>query len=165
LNFSQKKSVDLWAIPSEVMMADNKATARHALQDHAAFTQSVKTSLASAREKVAGIRRTDTQLFVTNVVSPAAATLIAALAAAMGGNEMFRQAAAQTEDGGWILACGLVAVFGFIATVSGVFKKQFDDKLALGNQCVGGTRSCDHKWQHRVGRSRKRVWRGPQSLS
>ena len=36
-----------------------------------------------------------------------------------------------------MLACGLVAVFGFIATVSGVFKKQFDDRLALGNQCVG----------------------------
>ena len=97
----------------------------------------MKASLASAREKAASIRRTDTQLFVTNVVSPAAATLIAALAAAMGGNDLFRQAAAQTEDGGWILACALVAVFGFIATVSGVFKKQFDDRLALGNQCVG----------------------------
>jgi len=118
-------------------MADNKATARRAAQDHAAFTQLLKTSLANAREKVARIRRTDTQLFVTNVISPAAATLIASLAAAIGGNVMFKQAAAQTEDGGWILACGLVAVFGFIATVSGVFKKQFDDRLALGNQCVG----------------------------
>ena len=122
-------------------MADNKSTARHAAhpaaQDHAAFTQLVKASLANAREKVVRIRRTNTQLFVTNVVSPAAATLIASLAAAIGGNEMFRQAAAQTEDGGWVLACGLVAVFGFIATVSGVFKKQFDDRLALGNQCVG----------------------------
>jgi len=119
-------------------MTDDKAMARHAAtQDHAAFTQSVKASLASAKEKVASIRRTDTQLFVTNVVSPAAATLIAGLAAALGGNEMFKQAAAQTEDGGWILACILVAVFGFIATVTGVFKKQFDDRLALGNQCVG----------------------------
>ena len=118
-------------------MADNKSTMHPAAQDHAAFTQLVKTSLANAREKVARIRRTNTQLFVTNVVSPAAATLIASLAAAIGGNEMFRQAAAQTEDGGWVLACGLVAVFGFIATVSGVFKKQFDDRLAVGNQCVG----------------------------
>lgn len=119
-------------------MADHKATARRAAeQDHTAFTQSVKTSLATAREKVARIRKTDTRLFVTNVVAPAAATLIATLAALIGGNEMFRGAAAQTEDGGWILACGLVAVFGFIATVSGVFKKQFEDKLALGNQCVG----------------------------
>lgn len=118
-------------------MADNKATARPAQQDHAAFTQSVKPSLTSAREKVARIRRTNTQLFVTNVISPAAATLIASLAALIGGNTMFSGAAAQTEDGGRILACGLVAVFGFIATVSGVFKKQFDDKLTLGNQCVG----------------------------
>ena len=122
-------------------MANNKASTRQganpATRDHAAFTQSVKTSLASAREKAARLRRTDTQLFVTNVVSPAAATLVASLAAAMGGNELFRQAAAQTEDGGWVLACGLVAVFGFIATISGVFKKQFDDRLALGNQCVG----------------------------
>jgi hypothetical protein len=112
-------------------MAENRA------QDRSAFTQSVKTSLATARKKVARIRRTDTQLFVANVVSPAAATLIAALAAAVGGNEMFRGAAAQAEDGGWILACSLVAVFGFIATVSGVFKKQFEDRLVLGNQCVG----------------------------
>jgi hypothetical protein len=122
-------------------MADNKPTARRAApsaqQDRAAFIQSVKTSLASTRDKVTQIRRTDTQLFVTNVVSPAAATLIASLAALVGGNNMFRGAATQTEDGGWILACALVAVFGFIATVSGVFKKQFDDKLALGNQCVG----------------------------
>jgi hypothetical protein len=121
-------------------MAEDKAMARqaaHPLQDHTAFTQLVKTSLASAREKVARIRRTDTQLFVTNVISPAAATLIASLAAAIGGNNMFQQAAAQSEDGGWVLACGLIAVFGFIATVSGVFKKQFDDRLAQGNQCVG----------------------------
>jgi len=119
-------------------MADSKATARRAAtQDHAAFTQLVKTSLAGVREKTTSIRRTDTQLFVTNVVSPAAATLIATLAAAMGGNNMFSQAAAQSEDGGWILACGLVAVFGFVATVSGVFKKQFDDRLVLANQCVG----------------------------
>jgi hypothetical protein len=114
-------------------MAEDKAQS----QDRSAFTQSVKTSLATAREKVARIRRTDTQLFVTNVVSPAAATLIATIAAAVGGNVMFRGAASQAEDGGWILACSLVAVFGFIATVSGVFKKQFEDRLVLGKQCVG----------------------------
>ena len=119
-------------------MADNKATARRTpTQDHVVFTQSVKSSLTAVREKVARIRRTDTQLFVANVVSPAAATLIASLAALLGGNAMFRGAAAQMEDGGWILACGLAAIFGFIATVSSVFKKQLDDKLALGNQCLG----------------------------
>ena len=118
-------------------MAENKAAARQAPRDPAALMQSVKSSLAVAREKVTRIRRTDTQLFVTNVVSPAAATLISALAAAIGGNTMFRQAAAAAEDGGWVFACALVAVFGFVATVSGVFKKQFEDRLARGNQCVG----------------------------
>ncbi len=50
---------------------------------------------------------------------------------------MFAQAAARSEDGGWRLACILVAIFGFIATVSGMFKKQFEDRLTQGNQCVG----------------------------
>ena len=105
--------------------------------DRAAFVQTVKASLGAAKEKAANLRRTDTLLFVTNVVSPAGATLIAAFAAAIGGNRMFAQAATQSEDGGWKLACILVAIFGFIATVSGMFKKQYDDRLAQGNQCVG----------------------------
>jgi len=105
--------------------------------DHAAFVGSVKASLNVAKQKTEAIRRRDAQLFLANVVSPAAATLIAALAAAIGGNQMFAQAAAQTEDGGWRLACILVAIFGFVATISGVFKKQFEDRLSQGNQCVG----------------------------
>ena len=56
---------------------------------------------------------------------------------------MFAQAAAQSEDGGWRLVCILVAIFGFIATVSGVFKKQFEDQLMQGNQCVGRLLSLD----------------------
>ncbi len=126
-------------------MADDKSTksTRHSsaqnapTQDRDAFVQSVKASVSSVREKVASIRRTDTLLFITNVVSPAAAALIAALAAAIGGNRMFAQAATQTVDGGWKLACILVAIFGFIATVTGMFKKQYDDRLAQGTQCVG----------------------------
>lgn len=112
-------------------------------RDHNAFVSSVKASLNMAKDKTARIRTTDKQLFVANIVSPAAATLIAALAAAVGGNAMFAQAAAQAEDGGWRLACILVAIFGFIATVSGVFKKQFEDKLTQGNQCVGRLLSLD----------------------
>ena len=114
-------------------MKTNKTTAT----DHAVFIQSVKTSLNTARAKTSGLRQTDTQLLVANIVSPAAATLLAGFAAAVGGNQMFPQAATQMEDGGWKLACALVAIFGFIATVSSMFKKQFDDRLARGNQCVG----------------------------
>jgi len=125
-------------------MTDKKAVKTDkGIQDHAAFANSVKASLNTAKNKTASIRRTDSQLFVANVVSPAAATLLAGLTAAVGGNEIFQQAAAQTNDGGWKLACILVAIFGFIATVSGMFKKQFDDRLTQGNQCVGRLLSLD----------------------
>jgi len=106
-------------------------------QDHAGFAASVKASLNTAKNKTAGIRKTDSQLFVANVVSPAAATLLAAVAAAIGGNAMFAQAATQSEDGGWRLVCILVAIFSFIGTVSSMFKKQFEERLTQGNQCVG----------------------------
>jgi hypothetical protein len=106
-------------------------------QDHDGFVTSVKDSLSTIKNRTASIRKTDHQLFVANVVSPAAATLLAALTAAIGGNQIFQQAAIQTEDGGWRLACILVAVFSFIGTVSGMFKKQFEYRLTQGNQCVG----------------------------
>ena len=121
-------------------MTDNRGSI---MQDHTGFAASVKASLSNAKNKTAGIRKTDSQLFVANVVSPAAATLVAALAATVGGNAMFPQAAAQSEDGGWRFACILVAIFGFIATVSSMFKKQFDDRLVQGNQCVGRLLSLD----------------------
>ena len=113
------------------------------MQDKAGFAASVKASLSNVKNKTASIRKTDSQLFVANIISPAAATLVAALAATIGGNATFPQAAANSEDGGWRLACILVAIFGFIATVSGMFKKQFDDRLVLGNQCVGRLLSLD----------------------
>jgi len=106
-------------------------------QSQEVITASVRDSLKNAKEKTARIRKVDSQLFVANVISPAAATLLSALTAAVGGNQIFQQAAAQSNDGGWKLACILVAIFGFIATVSGMYKKQFDDRLVQGNQCVG----------------------------
>ncbi len=123
-------------------MADDKSTrtdknAAHHPVDHAALAGSVKASLNTAKQKTDALRRRDSQLFTANVVSPAAATLLAALATVIGGNQMFPQAAAQVDDGGWKLACALVAVFGFIATISSMFKKQFGDRLTQGNQCVG----------------------------
>ena len=113
------------------------------IQSHDAFINSVKASLNTAKIKTARIRKTDSQWFVANVVSPAAATLLAGLTAAVGGNTLFVQAASQSNDGGWRLACILMAIFGFIATVSGMFKKQFDDRLVQGNQCVGRLLSLD----------------------
>lgn len=116
---------------------------KNAMEDHEAFVQTLKSNLNNVKNKVAKIRRTDTQLFVLDIVSPAAASLIAGLAAAIGGDQMFAQAAMQSNDGGWVLACILAAVFSFIATLSGMFKKQFDDRLATGNQCLGRLLSLD----------------------
>jgi len=113
------------------------ATPTSAITDHSAFANSVRNSLQIANGKAAGIRKTDKQLFLANVVSPAGATLISTLASVVGGNSMFVGAATQSEDGGWRLACILVAIFSFFATISGVFKKQSEDKLAQANQCVG----------------------------
>jgi hypothetical protein len=125
-------------------MENEKSTkADKGTQSQDAFINSVKASLDTAKIKTARIRKTDSQLFVANVVSPAAATLLAGLTAAVGGNTLFVQAASQSNDGGWRLACILVAIFGFIATVSGMFKKQFDDRLVQGNQCVGRLLSLD----------------------
>ncbi len=131
-------------ISSEANMTDDKVKKMgKGIQDHGTFVSAVKASLSMAKNKTANIRKTNSQLFVANVVSPAAATLLAGLTAAIGGNEIFQQAAAQTNDGGWKLACILVAIFGFIATVSGMFKKQFEDRLVQGNQCVGRLLSLD----------------------
>jgi len=112
-------------------------------QDRARLATSVKASLSAAKNKTAGIRKTDSQLFVANVVAPAAATLLAAVTAAVGGDSLFAQAATQSEGGGWRLACILVAIFSFIGTVSSMFKKQFDERLTQGNQCVGRLLSLD----------------------
>jgi len=122
-------------------MTDNKTD--KGTQDHDKFISSVKASLSLAKNKMDVIRKTDSQLFLASVITPAAATLLATVTAAVGGNNLFTQAATQSEDGGWRLACILVAVFGFIATVSGVLKKQFEDRLTKGNQCVGRLLSLD----------------------
>jgi len=112
-------------------------------QDRTGLATSVKASLSVAKNKTAGFRKTNSQLFVANVVAPAAATLLAAVTAAVGGDSLFAQAATQSEGGGWRFACILVAIFSFIGTVSSMFKKQFDERLAQGNQCVGRLLSLD----------------------
>ena len=67
-------------------MAEDKAIKTNKIaSDHAAFVQSVKASLNTAKAKTSGLRQTDTQLLVANIVSPAAATLLAGFAAAIGG--------------------------------------------------------------------------------
>jgi hypothetical protein len=106
-------------------------------QDQTQLAASVKASLNTAKQKTSAINRIDTGLFAVNVISPATASLLAAVTSIIGGNTLFPPAAALVEDGGWRLACILVAVFSFIATIGSAFKKLFEDRLSRGNQCVG----------------------------
>ncbi|MBI5953916.1 MAG: hypothetical protein HY865_19860 [Chloroflexi bacterium] len=112
-------------------------------QDLTGFAVTVRNSLGIARSRTAGFRKTDSQLFMANVIAPAVATLLGALTAAVGGDNLFAGAATQGEGGGWQLACTLVAIFSFIGSVSGLFKKRFEERLAQGNQCVGKLLSLD----------------------
>ncbi len=134
--------------------ARSRAAQNASAQERELFAQSVKASLNRARGRATAFRKTDTVLFVTSVVTPAAATLVAALTALIGGNTIFPQAAAQVDDGGWKLACALVAVLAFIATVSSVFKKQAEERLSQGNLCAGRLTALDaafaissHSWE------------------
>ncbi len=131
-----------------------RAAQAPAAQERELFAQSVKAGLHKARERAMGFRKTDTLLFVTSVVAPAAATLVAALTALINGNTLFPQAAAQVDDGGWKLACALVAILAFIATVSSVFKKRAEERLSQGNLCAGRLTALDaaivissHSWE------------------
>ena len=112
-------------------------------QDLTGFAVTVRNSLGIARNRTAGFRKTDSQLFMANVIAPAAASLLGAITAAVGGDDLFAAAAAQGEGGGWQLACILVAIFSFVGSVSGLFKKRFEERLAQGNQCVGRLLSLD----------------------
>lgn len=112
-------------------------------QDLAGFAVTVKNSLSVAKDKTAGFRRTDSQLFMANVIAPAAASLLGAVTAAIGGDNLFTGAATQGEGGGWQLACILVAIFSFVGSITGLFKKRFEERLAQGNQCVGRLLSLD----------------------
>jgi hypothetical protein len=60
---------------------------------------------------------------LSNVVLHLRYVVLKTREALIGGNE-FPQAAARIDDGGWKLACALVAILAFIATVSSMFKKQ-----------------------------------------
>jgi hypothetical protein len=141
-----------------VTKADKPKTRQRAqnpsVQERELLAQSVKASLHKAQERAIGFRKMATFLFVTSVVAPAAATLVAALTALIGGNNIFPQAAAQVDDGGWKLACALVAILAFIATVSSMFKKQADEQLSQGNRCAGRLTALDaavaissHSWE------------------
>jgi hypothetical protein len=111
-------------------------TSASANADHDTVAQTLKDSLRRAKAHAARARRTDMGLFIIVIIAPAVATLIAALAAAAGGNDLFPFITG-VDDGGWKFACALAAGFSFIATLGSALKERVDKHLTQSKACVG----------------------------
>ena len=107
-------------------------------QDHSAIAKLVSTSLQKARGHVSGLRKTNTRLMGANIVCSASATLVAGLTAATG-------PIVGTGPEGWRTSCIVAAILAFISTVTIGFMQQlkFEERLMVGNQCVGRLRELD----------------------
>jgi hypothetical protein len=107
-------------------------------QDHTTLAKLVSNSLQKAQGHVSGLRKTNTRLLSTNIVCSASATLVAGLTAANG-------PIVGTGPEGWRISCIVAAILAFISTVSIGFIQQlkFEERLMMGNQCVGRLRELD----------------------
>jgi hypothetical protein len=107
-------------------------------QDLKTLAQIVNNSLRNTQTKVAGLRKSNTRLLIASIVCSAATTLVAGSTAAAG---------PVVGEGipGWRLACIVAAAFAFISTVSTALMQQLkiDERLVLGNQCVGRLKDLD----------------------
>lgn len=107
-------------------------------QDRSAIAKLVSSSLEKARGHVTGLRKTNTRLMGANIVCSASATLVAGLTAATG-------PIVGTGPEGWRTSCIVAAILAFISTVTIGFIQQlkFEERLMVGNQCVGRLRELD----------------------
>lgn len=107
-------------------------------QDHTAFTQIVKDNLQEAQKHIVGLRKTNTWLMLTGIVSGAATTLVAGGTAAVG--PVVREGAA-----GWRIACIIAAVFAFASTICTALSEQLKigEKLLQSTQYVGRLKALD----------------------
>jgi hypothetical protein len=112
--------------------------ARESNQDNKAFAQIVKDSLQQTQVHIASLRKTNTWLLLTGIVSSAATTLVAGGTAVTG---------PVVGDGvaGWRLACIVAAIFAFTSTVCTAFTQQLriSERLTQGVQCAGRLRALD----------------------
>jgi hypothetical protein len=122
--------------------------AMDSIQDHTALAKLVSDSLQKAQRQVSGLRNTNTRLMSVNIVSSTSATLVAGLTAARG-------PIVGTGPEGWRISCIVAAIFAFISTICIGFIQQhkFEERLMMGNQCVGRLRELDlsiatgsHSW-------------------
>jgi len=104
----------------------------------AAFAQTVKESLRKAEESTSGLRKANSRLLVTSIVSSAATALVA------GGTALTGPVVGEGIPG-WRFACTVAAILAFTSTVCTALTQQLriGDRLTEGNQCVGRLRSLD----------------------
>jgi hypothetical protein len=112
--------------------------AQESTQEHQAFTQIVKDSLQKAQGHISDLRKTNTWLLITSIVSSAATTLVAGGTAAIG-------PVAAEGAAGWKIACIVAAVFAFTSTVTTLLSQQMkiDERLMQGTLCMGRLRALE----------------------
>ncbi len=108
------------------------------VEEHKKLTENVKVNLRRANGMIANYQHTNTWLLTATIVSSAASTLVAGLAATIG-------PPMGIEAAGWRAACILAAIFGFIATVSTGLSQQLkiSDRLFESKQAMGRLRYLD----------------------
>jgi len=105
------------------------------IKDRKKMTESVKASVQKAKDIVSGYQKTNNRLLTITIASSAVTTLVAGVTAATG-------QAAEIGTEGWMTACIIAAIFGFVSTVSTGLSQQLkmSDRLAEGRQGVGKLR-------------------------
>ena len=102
------------------------------------FVSQLRDSLHKAELQTAQIRKTNSSLYVSGIVSSAVSTLVAGVTSAMG---------PLVGEGisGWRLACIVAAVFGFVSTIVMGLTQQLrlNDRLSENKQCLGRLRALD----------------------
>ncbi len=96
------------------------------------LTERVNQNLTRLDAQLVRLRRSHARLTITNIGSSAATTLVAGVTTVAG---------PVIGEGipGWRLACGVAALFAFIATLAGglVQQSKYEERLARGDQCLG----------------------------
>ncbi|MFN2285072.1 MAG: hypothetical protein ACK2UQ_11670 [Anaerolineae bacterium] len=107
-------------------------------QDREGFKSRVKDNLQKAKTLTANLRKSNSRLLVSSIVTSGASALVAGITAAQG---------PIVGEGipGWRIACTVAAVLAFAAAVcTGLVQQlKISERLAEGNQCFGRLNALD----------------------
>ena len=106
--------------------------------DQSSVVRRIRESLQRVEERAIRLRRRDTWLMVSGVVTSSVATLITGVTAAIG-------PVVGEGISGWRLACAVGATFAFLSAVTvGLDRRlQTSDRLAAAHQALGRLRFLD----------------------